>query len=73
MPVRARQDPPKFQQKELSMSYEDDHRREELERKIRRNQRNLNDPYVQDKWVEREAIEKARRELREIERRNGRS
>ena len=55
------------------MSYEDDHRREELERKIRRNQRNLNDPYVQDKWVEREAIEKARRELREIERRNGRS
>lgn len=38
-------------------------RREQLQRTIRENQRSLRDPYVQDKWVEREAIEKARREL----------
>lgn len=46
------------------MSYDDDQRRrEQLERSIRQNQRSLNDPYVQDKWVERESIERARREL----------
>lgn len=55
------------------MSYEDEKRREELERKIRQNERSLRNPYVQDKWVERKIIEKARRELREIDRRNGRS
>jgi len=54
------------------MTYEDDQRRrEELERKIRREERTLNDPYTQDRWVEREIIERARREIREIDRRNG--
>ena len=51
------------------MSYDDDERRrEQLERSIRENRRSLNDPYVQDKWVEREAVERARRELEEMER-----
>lgn len=51
------------------MSYEDEQRRrEQLERSIRQNQRSLNDPYVQDKWVEREAIERARRELERMDR-----
>lgn len=45
-------------------------RKEQLERQIRQNQRALNNPYEQNKWVERELIEKARRELREIERRS---
>lgn len=43
-------------------------RQEQLERQIRENQRRANDPYEQDKWVEREAIERARRELEELQR-----
>lgn len=41
-------------------------RQQELERQIRENQRRANDPYEQDKWVEREAIERAKRELEEL-------
>ncbi len=55
------------------MSYDDDQRRrEQLERSIRQNQRSLNDPYVQDKWVERESIERARRELERMNDNNNR-
>ena len=53
------------------MTYDDDRRREELERKIRQQERSARDPYTQDKWVERKIIEKARREIREIDRRRG--
>jgi hypothetical protein len=56
------------------MSYDDDQRRrEQLERSIRQNQRSLNDPYVQDKWVERESIERARRELERMNDNNNRN
>ena len=41
-------------------------RQQELERQIRENQRRANDPYEQDKGVEREAIERAKRELEEL-------
>lgn len=54
------------------MSYdEDERRREQLERSIRENRRSLNDPYTQDRWVERESIERAQRELRDLDRERG--
>lgn len=43
-------------------------REEQLEYEIRQNQRALKDPFVQDKWVERELIERKQRELEEIRR-----
>lgn len=50
------------------MSYEDDQERERLERIIRENRRSLNNPYEQDKWVERDNIREAQRRLEELER-----
>ena len=42
-------------------------RQDDLESKARYYERQLDDPYVQDKWVERELLEETRRELREEE------
>lgn len=41
-------------------------RSEELKRDIERYRRDLSDPYVQDKWVEQEAIDRAKRELENL-------
>ncbi len=52
------------------MSYqEDQRRREQLERQIQQYRRSAAHPYQQDRWVERELIERAQRELAEIDRR----
>lgn len=42
--------------------------KEQLERKIRNAKRSLNDPWTQDRWVERDTIAEAQRKLNDLNR-----
>jgi len=42
--------------------------REQLEREIRRNERELRDPYNESKWVEQDSLREAREKLHELDR-----
>jgi hypothetical protein len=45
----------------------DEDRIEYLQSQIQRNNRSLNDPYEQNKWVEREDNERLRREIERLQ------
>jgi thioester reductase-like protein len=50
------------------MSNSNQQQREQLEREIRRNERELRDPYNESKWVEQDSIREAREKLDELDR-----
>jgi thioester reductase-like protein len=55
-------------QKGIEMSNSNQQQREQLEREIRRNERELRNPYNESKWVEQESIREAREKLDELDR-----